>query len=58
MTDNEQESLVRHSLDRYRHGKGNFPDYLIGEISRQSGCSDTVSFDRALKGSSGFTILP
>ncbi len=53
----EQESVVRQSLDQYRHGKGSFPDYLIGEISRHAGCRDTVSFDRALKGSTGFTIL-
>jgi predicted nucleic-acid-binding protein len=54
----DHEHLVRSSLNLYRDGKGSFPDYLIGEISRQAGCRDTVSFDRALKGSPGFTILP
>jgi predicted nucleic-acid-binding protein len=32
-------------------------DYLIGEIASAAGCRDTVTFDRALKGSLGFTIL-
>jgi predicted nucleic-acid-binding protein len=53
----EQESLVRQSLNHYRPGKGSFPDYLIGEISQRAGCRDTVSFDRALKGAPGFTVL-
>lgn len=53
----EHEELVRRSLELYRHGKGNFADYLIGEISRHAGCRDTVTFDRALKGAAGFTLL-
>lgn len=53
----ERDSVVRRSLDLYRAGKGDFSDYVIGEIGRQSGCRDTVTFDRALKGSAGFTIL-
>jgi predicted nucleic-acid-binding protein len=50
-------ALVRRSLELYREGKANFSDYLIGEISRQAGCRDTVTFDRALKGAPGFTLL-
>ena len=53
----EQESAVRLSLEHYRRGKATFPDYMIGEISRQSGCRDTVTFDRDLRGGPGFTIL-
>jgi predicted nucleic-acid-binding protein len=53
----EQESAVRQSLEHYRGGKATFPDYVIGEISRQSGCRDTVTFDRDLRGAPGFTIL-
>ena len=53
----EHDVLVRRSLEGYRNGKADFSDYLIGEISRASGCRDTVTFDRALKGSPGFTIL-
>jgi predicted nucleic-acid-binding protein len=53
----EHDALVRRSLELYREGKANFSDYLIGEISRQAGCRDTVTFDRALKGAPGFTLL-
>jgi len=53
----EQDSVVRQCLDQYRNGKASFANYVIGEISRQAGCRDTVSFDRALKGASGFTVL-
>jgi predicted nucleic-acid-binding protein len=53
----EQDSVIRQSLDQYRHGKASFPDYVLGEISRQAGCNDTISFDRALRGAPGFTIL-
>jgi predicted nucleic-acid-binding protein len=53
----EQESVVRQSLIRFRAGKASFPDYVIGEISRQAGCRDTVSFDRDLRRAPGFTVL-
>jgi predicted nucleic-acid-binding protein len=53
----EQESVVRQSLIRFRAGKATFPDYVIGEISRQAGCRDTVSFDRDLRKAPGFTVL-
>src|SRR6266851_7683965 len=52
----EQESVVRQSLIRFRAGKASFPDYVIGEISRQAGCRDTVSFDRDLRRAPGFTV--
>jgi len=53
----EYEELVRRCVALYRLGAGNFPDYLIGEISKHYGCRDVVTFDRALKKSSGFTVL-
>ena len=53
----EYDALVRRSLQAYRVGRGSFSDYLIGEISRHHGCRDTVTFDRALKGDSGLTVL-
>jgi predicted nucleic-acid-binding protein len=53
----EQESVVRQSLIRFRTGKASFPAYVIGEISRQAGCRDTVSFDRVLRKAPGFTVL-
>ena len=53
----ERENVVRRSLDLYRHGRASFADSVIGEVSRDAGCRDTVSFDRGLKGCPGFTIL-
>ena len=53
----DRENLVRVALDRYRNGKGDFADYLIGVIADDAGCRDTVSFDRDLKGAQGFTVL-
>jgi predicted nucleic-acid-binding protein len=51
------EAAVRAALTRYEDGRGGYADYLIGELSAQAGCRDTVSFDRALRGEPGFTIL-
>jgi len=53
----EHDRIVRRAFDRFRESRGDFPDYLIGEIAIAAGCRDTVTFDRALKGSPGFTIL-
>jgi predicted nucleic-acid-binding protein len=53
----EGENLIQRALDRYREGRADFADYLIGEIAVAAGCRDTVTFDRALKGSHGFTLL-
>ena len=51
------DALVRRSVQAYRVGRGNFSEYLIGEISTHHGCRDIVTFNRALKGFSGFTVL-
>lgn len=53
----EGKNQVIAALDSYREGKADFADYLIGQLARKAGCRDTVTFDRALKGSPGFTIL-
>ncbi len=53
----EDESLVRSSLEAYRVGQATFADYVIGEVGRRAGCRDSVTFDRALKGAPGFTVL-
>ena len=53
----EHDAAVRRSLRAYRDGKASFADYLIGEISREAGCRDTVTFDGALRGTGGFTVL-
>jgi predicted nucleic-acid-binding protein len=53
----ENDILVRRSLDAFRDGKGDFADYVIGEICREAGCQDGITFDRRLKGAAGFTLL-
>ena len=53
----EYDAIVRRSLASFRNGKGNFSDYLIAEISKQNGCRDFVTFNRALKNTAGFTVL-
>jgi predicted nucleic-acid-binding protein len=53
----EQSDLARRALDDYRRGAGDFADYLSGWRNRQTGCSDTVTFDRALLRSRLFRVL-
>jgi len=53
----ERDDLVRRSIEQFRQGKANFADYLIGTIARDAGCTDTVTFDRALAASREFTVL-
>jgi predicted nucleic-acid-binding protein len=53
----EHDRCVRFAFDRFRQSKADFPDYLIGEIAAAAGCRDTVTFDKSLKSSRGFTIL-
>jgi predicted nucleic-acid-binding protein len=53
----EYDPLIRRSLEAFRNGKGNFSDYVIGEIATRYGCRDTLTFDRGLKNARGFTVL-
>ena len=49
--------LVRRSLEAFQAGRADFADYLIGEICREAGCEDCITFDGGLKGAAGFTLL-
>jgi predicted nucleic-acid-binding protein len=53
----ESDLLIRRSLDAFRNGRGDFADYVIGEICPEAGCEDCVTFDRRLKDAAGFTLL-
>jgi predicted nucleic-acid-binding protein len=53
----EERDHVWRSLRRYRDGKADLADYLIGETNHAAGCDDTATFDRALRGEDGFTVL-
>lgn len=53
----EDRTTVDQAVQRYKQGKADFSDYLIGAVSRQVGCTETVSFDDKLKGERGFQCL-
>jgi predicted nucleic-acid-binding protein len=53
----EDRDFVREAVEQFRVGRGDFTDYLLGARNRAAGCSDTVTFDRSLRGSKLFAIL-
>jgi predicted nucleic-acid-binding protein len=48
---------ARRALADYRQGPGDFSDYLIGWRNRQAGCSETATFERALRRSGLFRLV-
>jgi predicted nucleic-acid-binding protein len=53
----EDRDQARRALADYRHGPGDFSDYLIGWRNRQAGCSETATFDRALRRTGLFRLV-
>ena len=53
----EHSDECRGATNLYREGRGNFAHYLIGAIHQSADCRDTVTFDRALRSTAGFTLL-
>ncbi|MBD2497859.1 PIN domain-containing protein [Nostoc sp. FACHB-280] len=53
----ENRSTIDQALQRYKQGKADFSDYLIGAIAHQLNCTETVNFDGKLKGEIGFRCL-
>jgi len=49
--------LARHALADNRQGPGDFADYLIGWRNREAGCSETLTFDQALKRNDLFRLV-
>lgn len=45
---------AENALASYRDGKGDFADYLIREQSIRTGATEVVTFDKALKGETGY----
>ena len=54
----DQKDLVRGALEDYRRGSGDFADYVIGRRGQEAGCEQTATFDRRLKTSALFRVLP
>lgn len=48
---------VRRALNRFRHGRADFADYLIGEENAASGATPTLTFDRTLGTEDGFELV-
>jgi predicted nucleic-acid-binding protein len=53
----EDADLVLGALDDFRRSAADFSDCLIGRRNRNAGASETVTFDRSLKGLAGFRLL-
>ena len=53
----ESKDFLWQAFADYKHGKGDFADYLIGHTSRAAGCDLILTFDRALAGESPFELL-
>ncbi len=49
---------VWHALADYRQGKGGFSDYYLGRANERDGAPQTLTFDKALRGSPRFQVLP
>ena len=52
----EGRDVLGEALTAYRTGRGDFADYVLGLRNREAGCRTTVTFDRALRRGSLFTI--
>jgi predicted nucleic-acid-binding protein len=53
----EDEALLERALRNYVRGKGDFSDYLLGEIGEARGARTTFTFDRKLRGAGRFSLL-
>jgi predicted nucleic-acid-binding protein len=45
------------ALHDYHVGPADFSDYLIGRLSTQAGCTETLTFDTSLKNSPYFQLV-
>ena len=50
-------AVIDRALTAYRTGKGDFADYLIREQAFAAEAREVVTFDRALKGETGFRVI-
>jgi predicted nucleic-acid-binding protein len=53
----QNRDLALRAVADYGQGRADFADYLIGWQNRSAGCEDTLTFDRKLRNSPGFTVL-
>ena len=53
----ENKDLMRLTFMDYQQDKADFSDYLIGRTGNHSGCTETLTFDAALKDKRLFRLL-
>lgn len=53
----ENRSAVVAAVQQMAVGQADFADYLMGVLSQQAGCRETVTFDRQLDGEGGWRLL-
>lgn len=53
----ERPEEVRRAVRRYRDGKGDLSDHLLGETSRALGAGTVYTLDRELRDAEAFTLL-
>jgi predicted nucleic-acid-binding protein len=53
----EDRGVLVQALAAYRQGRAQFADHLIGAKVQAFGATTTWTFDRALRNSSGFSLL-
>ena len=53
----EGKDLALAALDDFRRSTADFSDCLVGRRNRAAGASETVTFDRGLRGLEGFRLL-
>lgn len=55
--DLDRSAAVEAALDQCFDGRADLSDYLIGSLARTFGATTTYTFDRALGGQVGFSLL-
>lgn len=53
----ESPEIVERAINAFEKGRGDFADYLIRERAFGADCDGVATFDRALRGETGFTVL-
>ena len=53
----ESKDLALAALDDFKGAARDWADCLIGRLNRAAGATETVTFDRSLKGLDGFRLL-
>ncbi len=53
----EGKDLALAALDDFRGSAADFSDCLLGRRNRAAGASETLTFDRSLRGLTGFRVL-